>query len=627
MCLFPFQRKRRLPNVPIFVLTGEVPENYGGVTTVALGRCNVFAEMDDREITLLTVSPIHAMSIDALRSDLVADGRLDSRVNLRNPWSDILQLEDQELNRLGSSASVEGHVEFPEFSGEFEVRASSRSEGFARVYRYRPDGSPAISDTREIDSEGNPSRRLITAFSRRGNAVGQWSSPAELYRRWLGFLTEAQEMSIVIAERLTTSNLFVNWSAENVVFVQAVHSHHHSAGALQAFRYPAPKAKFYRSLDKREMVATLTGQQAEDLRETNLSGVDNLATLPNWLTEEPLKSPTQRDRLAGVIVSRISQEKQIDHSLKALNMLSPAYKGASVDIFGDGDSLPALEELASELGLSEQVAFQGYVSRGGRKFRDYSFSLHTGKTEGQLLVVLESMAAGCIPIAYNIKYGPSDSITHGVDGFLVEPNDIEGLAKQIELFGSMSETEVLRMRKAAIRRSRDFLPGKISRRWAEELHGAIERKKRKSKVVLPDGYAKLGALRVDEHGVVLRLRVSKDLVAHDWSWAKISWVQRKTGIYGRTSAQLKREPGKLVIRGRIDFEQLEHAHSRSDAPLGLWVDLGDSDQMQRVRIIASPNEEVSRYGPYRLAAASSGNLLFQFRQKVETHESENVSNR
>lgn len=612
--MFPFQwkRKQKLPDIPIYVLTGEIPENYGGVTTVALGRCNVFAAMDDRAITLLTVSPIHAMSIDGLRSDLVEDGRLDSRVTMRNPWSDILQLEDPELVRLGSSAPVKAHVACPEFSGEFEVRVSSEGDEFSRIYRYREDGSLAISDIRERGSERGSTRRLITAYSRGGNVVGQWTSPTVLYQRWLRFLTEPRDMSIVIAERLNTSSLFTNWSAENVVFVQAVHSHHYNAGALEAFRYPAPKAKFYRSLDKRDVVATLTRQQADDLRESNLSGVDNLAILPNWLTEEPVKSPTQRDRLAGVIVSRISTEKQIDHSLRALSMLSPVYGDASLDIFGDGDSLPALEELAVDLGIVEQATFRGYATRGGRKFRDYSFSLHTGKTEGQLLVVLESMAAGCIPIAYNIKYGPSDSITHGVDGFLVEPNDIGGLAKQIELLGSMSAADVLRMRKAAIRRSRDFLSGKISRRWAEELHGAIERKKRKAKDRPSVGYAKLGASRLDGNGVVLRLRISKDLAARDWSWAKISWLQRKTGIYGRTSAQLKREPGKLVVRGRIDFEHLEHARSRSDAPLGLWVDLGDADQMQRLRIIASPNEVVSRLGRYRLSAAGSGNLLVNF---------------
>ena len=33
-------------------------------------------------------------------------------------------------------------------------------------------------------------------------------------------------------------------------------------------------------------------------------------------------------------------------------------------------------------------------------------------------MLVESMASGCIPIAYDIDYGPSDIITDGVDGFL-----------------------------------------------------------------------------------------------------------------------------------------------------------------------------------------------------------------
>ena len=52
--------------------------------------------------------------------------------------------------------------------------------------------------------------------------------------------------------------------------------------------------------------------------------------------------------------------------------------------------------------------------------------LLTSRMEGLPLVLLEAMSVGCIPIAYDMPYGPADIIVDGVNGYLVEAGDIEG---------------------------------------------------------------------------------------------------------------------------------------------------------------------------------------------------------
>lgn len=47
------------------------------------------------------------------------------------------------------------------------------------------------------------------------------------------------------------------------------------------------------------------------------------------------------------------------------------------------------------------------------------------------MVTLESMLNSTPTISYDISYGPSDVIDHGVDGFLVENGNIEQMAKYI----------------------------------------------------------------------------------------------------------------------------------------------------------------------------------------------------
>ena len=47
---------------------------------------------------------------------------------------------------------------------------------------------------------------------------------------------------------------------------------------------------------------------------------------------------------------------------------------------------------------------------------------------------MESMGAGCVPIVYDITYGPRDLIQQGVNGFITPRGDVDGLADQIEEF-------------------------------------------------------------------------------------------------------------------------------------------------------------------------------------------------
>src|SRR5699024_11936079 len=108
--------------------------------------------------------------------------------------------------------------------------------------------------------------------------------------------------------------------------------------------------------------------------------------------------------------------------------------GATADIYGVADeSQESLQTLIQGLNTADSIALRGYDPRARQRFEDSSFTLLTSEYEGQGLVLLESMAAGCIPIAYDIKYGPADIITDGVDGFLVRSEErrvgIEGGAR------------------------------------------------------------------------------------------------------------------------------------------------------------------------------------------------------
>ena len=100
-------------------------------------------------------------------------------------------------------------------------------------------------------------------------------------------------------------------------------------------------------------------------------------------------------------------------------------------------------------------------------------------------MLVEAMAAGCIPIAADVRYWPSDAIRNGVNGLLVPSGDIPALAAAIRHFIELSDTDRARMRRAARRSARAYRSAPIVRRWARELRAAARRHDSIASAVLP----------------------------------------------------------------------------------------------------------------------------------------------
>ena len=127
---------------------------------------------------------------------------------------------------------------------------------------------------------------------------------------------------------------------------------------------------------------------------------------PRWWPEPP-----RRPR--GILVSRLAPLKQIDHAIAAVAAVydtGPPGPGFGLAVYGhDAGAQTELEQTIRETGSGDYVRLCGYAADAAARFGEASYSLMTSAVEGQSLVLLESMAAGCVPIAYDIRYGPSDS--------------------------------------------------------------------------------------------------------------------------------------------------------------------------------------------------------------------------
>jgi glycosyltransferase involved in cell wall biosynthesis len=154
--------------------------------------------------------------------------------------------------------------------------------------------------------------------------------------------------------------------------------------------------------------------------------------------DEILDTPKEDNLL--VTVARLHPIKGIQHALQALTLIQETHGDVRLHIIGDGELRGDLEMQATELGLSERVVFHGplanddalrWVSRASA-FLLPSVIGADGDRDGIPTALIESMYLRTPAVSTRVS-GIPELIDEGVNGFLVEPWDVVGLAEKIRL--------------------------------------------------------------------------------------------------------------------------------------------------------------------------------------------------
>ena len=207
-----------------------------------------------------------------------------------------------------------------------------------------------------------------------------------------------------------------------------------------------------------------------------------------------VESPLARRVTQGVVfglVGRISPWKGQDVFLRAFAL---AFAGTDAQariigsaMFGEEEYEASLRSLVDDLGISEQVVFRGFRTDVVSELAALDIAVHASTLPepfGQ--VVLEAMAIG-IPIIASAEGGPSEILTNGVDGVLVQPRDPAALA---EAMTALAGDEGLRqsLRAAGLKTAARYTP----ERTAEgilEVYSALLSSPSRWKTSVPAGRA------------------------------------------------------------------------------------------------------------------------------------------
>lgn len=161
-----------------------------------------------------------------------------------------------------------------------------------------------------------------------------------------------------------------------------------------------------------------------------------------------------------VAVARFVPEKDLECLIRAWKLLQEKNFDAKLVIVGDGTGRSALEKLISELALSQKVILVGMKQNPFVWMRNSRAFVHSAKTEGFGLVLVEAMALGKVVISSNCPVGPAEILENGKSGILVPAGNFSDFANQI-LKVELDAEFKLDMEKKACVRAQDFSSEKV----------------------------------------------------------------------------------------------------------------------------------------------------------------------
>lgn len=202
--------------------------------------------------------------------------------------------------------------------------------------------------------------------------------------------------------------------------------------------------------------------------------------MPNPLRFAPLSQENYKNSFKNrrniIACGRIEPQKGYDKLIQAFAIVAEQHPSWDVDIYGQGkpgSNYPQeLQELVTKLNLSERVRFMGYQKDLNTALKDHSIFCLSSAFEGFPNVLSEAMAMGCACVSFDIVTGPREIIVDGLDGMIVDDQDINALAEGLDLLMANEDVRY-KFGLHAIENIKRFSKDRVVDKWEQVLEKLI----------------------------------------------------------------------------------------------------------------------------------------------------------
>ena len=147
----------------------------------------------------------------------------------------------------------------------------------------------------------------------------------------------------------------------------------------------------------------------------------------NQRKQEPLEQDYGRYILAA---GRITEQKGFDLLIAAFSKIED--KSLKLIILGEGEDKDKLINLSNRLNVADRVEFPGFTDNPYKYMKNSECFVLSSRWEGFGLVIAEALASDARVVSFNCKVGPSEILNNDKFGILVEPGNVDELAKAID---------------------------------------------------------------------------------------------------------------------------------------------------------------------------------------------------
>ncbi len=170
------------------------------------------------------------------------------------------------------------------------------------------------------------------------------------------------------------------------------------------------------------------------------------------------EKPASLDTKTVIAVGRYTHQKGLERLIQAWSQI-PEKDGWKLWLVGDGEQRPELEKLIRSMDLSGSVKLGRAESDMAAVYSQASILALTSRYEGLPMALLEAQTFGVPAVSFDCKCGPRDIITPGVDGVLVEEENVGAFAQGLSAL----------MRDDALRKEMGLNAFRNSERWKPEI--------------------------------------------------------------------------------------------------------------------------------------------------------------
>lgn len=203
-----------------------------------------------------------------------------------------------------------------------------------------------------------------------------------------------------------------------------------SRGRLNRLIYPLATTVYVQTAEARRL---LEGRYPL----TNFAVISNPVDIPDDVPKLPTRSKVILN--VGYLGGRKNQAALIRAFSECVGR-----EGWTLAIVGTGPDLAALRQLVEREGLEESVRFLGERTDVTELLLDAQIFAFTSLSEGFPNALAEALAAGCASISFDCRTGPSELISDGRNGLLIELGNEEAFRRGLErLMGQQALRERL----------------------------------------------------------------------------------------------------------------------------------------------------------------------------------------